>query len=393
MLLCHELVAVFSRIVRLRSLSAVSGNSLQITKFLGSSSRGLLPWKKCMCATAYNGCTEDREANSSDPYVILCVVPDSGASEKIPLVSVIIPAYQASEFIAATLDSVLGQSFKNYEIIVVNDGSPDTTQLEAVLAPYRGLITYIPQENQGPSGARNTGIRIARGQYVALLDADDLWDPGHLATQLSLLQSDSSLDMVYADARIFGGVPEQGHTVMEFCPSEGEVTFDSLVTRRCTVHICVSMVRRQALLDAGLFDPTFRGTEDIDMWLRLARRGGHIAYQRRVLGSYRRRPGSLSADPARLIEGLMAVLDKAARDPRTTPAESDLIRHQLRLHRARLAVEKGKQALLAGDTSGAIGYLKQANSHYKSAKLALVLLGLRLSPRLLRAVYLWRDHR
>ena len=305
--------------------------------------------------------------------------------------SVVIPAYQAAQYIAATLDSVLAQTFTSYEIIVVNDGSPDSQQLEAVLAPYRGRIIYASQENQGPAGARNTGIRMARGEYVALLDADDLWDPDHLATQLAVLQTDPSIDMVYADARIFGGVPEDGRTVMEFCPSEGEVTFESLVTRRCTVHICVSLVRRQTLLDAGLFDPAFRGTEDIDMWLRIARRGGHISYQRRVLGSYRRRAGSLSADPARLIEGLVAVLAKAARDPQTTPAELELIEQQCQLHHARLAVEKGKQAFLAGDTNTAINCLTQANRHYKSAKLTIVLLLLRISPRLLRAVYRWRD--
>jgi cellulose synthase/poly-beta-1,6-N-acetylglucosamine synthase-like glycosyltransferase len=303
----------------------------------------------------------------------------------------VIPAYQAAAYIEATLDSVLAQTFTDYEIIVVNDGSPDAGQLEAVLEPYRSRIQYISQDNQGPAGARNTGINVARGEYIALLDADDLWNPNHLEAQLAVLRGNPSIDMVYADARIFGGVPEDGHTVMEFCPSEGEVSFEALVTRRCTVHICVSLVRRQALLDAGPFDTAFRGTEDIDMWLRIVRRGGRIAYQRRVLGSYRRRPGSLSADPARLIEGLVAVLDKVARDPRTTPAELELIKQQRHLHRARISLEKGKQAFLAGDTAGAIRDLTQANLHYKSAKLEMILLALRISPGLLRAVYRWRD--
>jgi glycosyltransferase involved in cell wall biosynthesis len=311
--------------------------------------------------------------------------------EKSPRISIIIPAYQAATYIAATLDSVLAQTFTDYEIIVVNDGSPDTRELEAVLEPYRGRLRYISQENHGPAGARNTGISVARGEYIALLDADDLWAPNHLEAQLAVLQGDPSIDMVYADARIFGGVPEEGHTVMEFCPSDGEVSFEALVTRRCTVHICVSVVRRQALLDTGPFDTAFRGTEDLDMWLRIARRGGRIVYQRRVLGSYRRRPGSLSADPARLIEGLVAVLDKAARDPRTTAGELELIEQQRRLHRARIALEKGKQAFLAGDTAGAIRDLAQANLHYKSAKLTIILLALRTSPRLLRAIYRWRD--
>jgi glycosyltransferase involved in cell wall biosynthesis len=318
-------------------------------------------------------------------------VNGSEAPKKPPLVSVVIPAYEAARYIAATLDSVLGQTFTGYEIIVVNDGSPDTQELEAALAPYRSLITYVLQENQGPAGARNTGIRMARGEYVALLDADDLWDAGYLASQLALLQADPSIDMVYADARMFGGLAEDGYTIMELRPSNGEVTFESLVTRRCTVPICVSLVRRQTLVDAGLFDPAFRGTEDLDMWLRIARRGAHITYQKQVLGSYRRRPGSLSADPARLIEGVMAVLAKAARDPKTTPAEVELIEQQCRLHRARWAVEKGKQAFLAGEDEAAIDYLTKANRHDRSVKLTLILLLLRISPRLLRVAYRWRD--
>lgn len=322
---------------------------------------------------------------------ILRVVQAAEASEKAPLVSVVIPAYQAANCIAATLDSVLAQTFQDYEIIVVNDGSPDSVQLETVLEPYRGRITYYRQDNQGPAGARNTGIRAARGEYIALLDSDDLWEPEHLAAQLAVLQGDPSIDMVYADARIFGDVQEQGHTVMELCPSQGEVTFERLVMRECTVHICVSVVRRQALVDAGLFDPAFRGTEDIDMWLRMLKRGRRIAYQRRVLGSYRRHAGSLSSDPLRMIEGFLAVLAKAAEDPNATAAERSAIERQSQLQRANLALEQGRRAFLAGDTDAAIRSLTQANAHHKSARLTAILLLLRVAPHFLQAVYQWRD--
>ena len=184
---------------------------------------------------------------------------DTETAEQAPLVSVVIPAYRAAESIAATLDSVLAQTFKDYEIIVVNDGSPDSEDLEKALDSYRERIIYLRQENQGPAGARNTGILTARGRYIALLDSDDIWDPEHLGAQLAMLEADKSIDVVYADARIFGDVPEAGRTVMEFCPSAGEVTFERLVARQCTVHICVSVCRRESLLRAGLFDPAFRG--------------------------------------------------------------------------------------------------------------------------------------
>jgi len=308
-----------------------------------------------------------------------------------PLVSVIIPAYRAAESIAATLDSVLAQTWQDYEVIVVNDGSPDSEDLEKALEPYRARIIYVRQENQGPGGARNTGIRMARGAYVALLDSDDVWDPEHLAAQLAVLEADPSVDMVYADARIIGDVPEAGRTVMEFCPSVGEVTFERLVTRECTIHICVSVCRREALLRAGLFDPAFRGTEDIDMWMRIARLGGRIAYQRRVLGCYRRQAGSLSSDRVSMVEGFLAVLAKAARDPGLTAAQRDAVERQVAVEQSKLELHKGRNAFLAGDAAAAVSHLRRANAQHKSLKLAAVLMLLRVAPGFLRALYQWRD--
>jgi hypothetical protein len=308
-----------------------------------------------------------------------------------PLVSVIIPAYRAAESIAATLDSVFAQTWQDYEVIVVNDGSPDSEEMEKALEPYRERITYLRQENQGPGGARNTGIRMARGEYVALLDSDDVWDPEHLAAQVAVLEADASVDMVYADARIIGDVPEAGRTVMEFCPSVGEVTFERLVTRECTVHICVSVCRREALLRAGLFDPAFRGTEDIDMWMRIARLGGRIAYQRRVLGCYRRHAGSLSSNRVSMGEGFLAVLAKAERDPGLTAAQRDAVERQVAVEQNKLELHKGRDAFLAGDAAAAVSHLRRANAQQKSLKLAAVLMLLRVAPGFLRALYQWRD--
>ena len=104
-----------------------------------------------------------------------------------PLVSVIIPAYKAAGHIVSAIESVLAQTFSDHEIIVINDGSPDTSQLLEVLSPYRDRIRYLEQPNQGPSGARNTGIRAARGTYVAFLDSDDSWSPSYLGEQIRLL--------------------------------------------------------------------------------------------------------------------------------------------------------------------------------------------------------------
>src|SRR4051794_10243350 len=110
-----------------------------------------------------------------------------GSPGSAPVVSVIIPAYNSAAYIAEAVDSVLRQTFDDYEIVVVNDGSSDTDQLERVLREYdrcADRLIYLKQENRGPGGARNAGIRRARGRFVALLDSDAVWLPDFLAEQI-----------------------------------------------------------------------------------------------------------------------------------------------------------------------------------------------------------------
>src|SRR5258705_13769750 len=106
------------------------------------------------------------------------------------LVSVVIPAFNVGDFIAQALDSVLAQKYRHFEIVVVNDGSPDTPVLEAALAPYRDRITYISQENAGPSAARNAGVERCRGDLIAFLDGDDIWLPDCLTEQVARANAD-----------------------------------------------------------------------------------------------------------------------------------------------------------------------------------------------------------
>src|SRR3954471_7261697 len=113
-----------------------------------------------------------------------------------PQVSVIIPAYNAAGHIASALESVFAQRFSSYEIIVINDGSPDTPQLLEVLRPYMGRIRYLEQHNQGPSAARNNGINAARGADVSFLDSDDCWWPPYREEQVRLLEGPPRRDLV-----------------------------------------------------------------------------------------------------------------------------------------------------------------------------------------------------
>lgn len=307
-----------------------------------------------------------------------------------PTVSVVIPAYRAAAYIAEALDSVLAQTFTDYEIIVVNDGSPDTPDLECVLEPYRHRVVYLVQENRGPSAARNTGIRAARAPWIAFLDADDAWEPEFLAAQLSVIRQDPSIDLIYTDTRFVGNSPLVGRTAMELCPSTGEVTFRKLVLCQCTVFLHTTVVRREVVLRAGLFDESFRHAEDAHLWLRIARQGSRIAYQRRVLARYRRSAGSLSADRIAMREGYLRVLDKIRRDLSLTPEETDAVDRQMIRERAGLNLEKARQAFVAGQHSTALDCLKQANLYFRKPVYSLALQLMRLAPGLLHRAYALR---
>ena len=307
-----------------------------------------------------------------------------------PAVSIIMPAYRAAGYIADALASVLAQTFTDYEIIVVNDGSPDTDELERALEPYRDRIVYIKQENRGVSAARNAAIRVARAPLIAQLDPDDLWEPEYLAVQTDVMRRDPSIDVVYPNALVFGDMPEAGREFMEVAPSEGEVTLESLVMQQCTVMTCVT-ARRDAVIRAGMYDESLNCSEDLDLWLRIVKQGGRIDYHRRVLVRYRRHRGSLSSDPLWVCENSLRVLDKVERIMALSDEERKAVERARLRFQAVHSFYKGKRAFCDGDTKTAIECLKQANSFFKSRKTALVLILLRLAPQVLLRTYELRD--
>ena len=306
-------------------------------------------------------------------------------------VSVIVPAYDAALFIAQTIESVLDQTFRDYEVIVVNDGSPDTTDLERVIQPYRSRIVYLTQPNTGPSGARNLGIRQARGQYVAFLDSDDVWMPEYLATQMGILIADPSIDLLYSNGVIIGDVPYAGRELMSLAPSRGAITFERIVSAECTVLTSCVVVRRQALIDAGLFDERFRRSEDFHLWSRLAFRGARIDFHRGVLVQHRRRKGSLSDNQHAMWEGAIEVLrDLDATLPLTAP-QRQLVEEHIARCRAYIALDEGKRMFMAGEYDAAIAALGRSRmwqpGRWPKIRLGLLQLGVRLAPRLMRRTY------
>ena len=303
-----------------------------------------------------------------------------------PAVSVIIPAFRASGDIADALASVFAQTFSDFEVVVVDDGSPDAAELRAAVAPFRSRIQFIVQPNCGAGAARNTAIRASTGDMVAFLDADDRWAPEFLARQLALLQSDRRCALVYCDALLTGDTPLAGRRFMEAAPSAGDVTLIGLIQQRCNIALSTVVARRQPLIAAGLFDETLRRGQDFELWLRLAWRGAHIAYQREVLAERRVRGQGLSGDAVRTVERTLNVLDRFGRERALDGSTRTALRIRTMALVDRLEIEQGKQRFLEGNFAAAQFHLSAARD--RPLKIRLALLGLRLSPRLLRGAYL-----
>lgn len=311
------------------------------------------------------------------------------AAKRIPTVSIVIPAYNASKYIRQTLDSVQAQTFTDYEVIVVNDGSSDREELERLLREHAVPIIYLTQENRGVSAARNAAIKVARGKFYAQLDADDQWKPEYLAVQLDILTGDPSISLVYPNALIIDDASEVGLEFMKACPSNGEVTFESLIDQTCIVMTCVT-ARMEAIRNAGLFDETCRSCEDFDLWLRIAKQG-RIVYHRQILALYRRHENSLSSDRVWMVRNLLAVMEKAANNLEMTAAERQVLNGQIVSSRATLRLFEGKQAIKSGDAKNAISGFREANTHLHSLKLTWVILLLRAAPRLTMWAYQRRE--
>lgn len=314
---------------------------------------------------------------------------------RTPTVSVIIPSYNTASLIAACLDSVWAQTYTDFEVIVVNDGSPDTAQLEKVLQPYRDRIVYIVQPNKRAAGARNTAIGRARGTFLAFLDSDDSWLPGHLESQMKLFEQDPALDMAYADAELISDAPRR-KTFMETCPSEGVPTFEALVVERCQIPISTVVVRKAAIIKAGLFDESMPRCDDYYMWLRTAFFGAKLGYQRQVQARlYLGRPDSLGQSEAKMTEAYWKIMEKIQQNLPLSPEQSKLVRARATEMHARYLLEEGKVQLRERQPEKARQLFEEANQQLRRLKLSMAIRGLKLAPHSASALIAmwnrWRD--
>lgn len=200
--------------------------------------------------------------------------------------SIIIPVYNASEFIESTLDSIKNQTFKNYEVLITNDGSTDN--IEDVLKEYKRLnpefpINFVTQKNSGVSSARNNAIFRAKGNYVAFLDQDDWWFPDKLEKIAAVLNRNVNVDVVYHKAISVGW---GGVNIFLKPRALKEFAYFDLLFNGNKIGISTAVVKLDELMKVGGFSLDYIYAEDHDLWLRLARQGANFYYLPDFLSKY-----------------------------------------------------------------------------------------------------------
>ena len=314
---------------------------------------------------------------------------ESRALNASPQLSVIIPAYNIAPYIAETLESVFAQTFTGYEVIVVNDGSPDTKDFETALRPYLDRIVYLKQENGGASVARNTGLKAARGEFVAFLDGDDLWLPNYLDEQMKFIQT-RGCDLACADAIFFGDESKNGATYMTAwmndAPDSGDFNFLDLVDAKRSVVTSGVVARRQSIIEIGLFDKELRRAQDFDLWLRLACSGHRLSYQRKALLKYRRREDSLSGGLINSHRRELTIFDKIEHSYDLSAEQRTAVAEIIRKRRALLQFELGKLYAARGEFKQSHASFAEANRLQPTLKGRFALSLVRFAPQAVRAI-------
>ena len=225
-----------------------------------------------------------------------------------PPVSVVIATFNRAEYLPQTLDSVLGQTFQNFEAIVIDDGSTDDT-LRA-LSPYENRIEYVYQENRGPSAARNVGVRYAKGDWIAIQDSDDLSLPNHLQTLYGYAKDHPNCGMVFANGSYLGGPEHNRDTIIARAKSRRlaaqgvrlEDLFDKSIVR-----LQAALISKRCYDEIGGHDESLRISMDLDLAFRLFSRYP-MAYLDEVVFSYRKHSGNISGNQElRLVENIRVI--------------------------------------------------------------------------------------
>ncbi len=275
-----------------------------------------------------------------------------------PLVSIIIPAYNASRWISETLNSVLEQDYENIEILVVNDGSTDDT--ESIVLSFGNKVKCLNKQNGGQSSARNFGINAAMGEYIAFIDSDDLWVKNKLKLQIELLET-TGLKWIYSDGIAFESNTK--NELFKFSEKSKQYEGNILVElfNSCFIPMPTLVVHRSIFSIVGLFNEKeeMRNREDWEMWLRIAA-VYPIALIRLPLAFYRVHNYSVTGSESinQRMEGNILVIKEAAiREPdRLGPIKNHIL--------SKIYFSNGRAHALLGQQKIALEMLLNAIKHY-----------------------------
>ncbi|MEO9635815.1 MAG: glycosyltransferase family A protein [Parasphingorhabdus sp.] len=271
-----------------------------------------------------------------------------------PSITVVMPVYNVEKYIVAAIDSVLAQTFTDFEIVIIDDGGTDRS-IEICESYTDPRIRIISQKNRGLAGARNTGILQSRGEYIAFLDSDDIWEPEKLALHKIHLDSNPRIGISYSGSQF---IDEQGAQLRQAQrPKLENITAKDILTRNPIGNGSAPVIRKSALEVIAFghheepqricfFDESFRQSEDIELWIRLALTG-RFAFEGidGLLTRYRIVTGGLSANIAAQYESWNRVIQKTSGyAPEFIAQYRDEARaYQLR-YLARRAVQMGEGA-------------------------------------------------
>ncbi len=244
--------------------------------------------------------------------------------------SIIIPTYNAADYIPETLESILSQTYTDYEIIVIDDGSTDATR--DVLTPYMDKIHYVYQDNTGVSEARNHGLRLAKGELVIFMDADDYFiEADKLEKQIAVFDTNPNLDIVQTGWRM---VDTEGTALFDMTPwndMPGSVLKEWFMW--CPVRLEAMMVRRECAEKVGGFDPKYRVAQDLDWALKMILAGCQFQWQKRIASAYRQHNASLThSNRLKLVDDTVLVTEDLL-DRDDLPYELNYHNYRIRYYR------------------------------------------------------------
>ncbi|MEO6567242.1 MAG: glycosyltransferase family A protein [Opitutaceae bacterium] len=294
----------------------------------------------------------------------------------VPLLTICMPAYKADRYLEATLDSVRSQTFSDWELILVEDGSHDRAEMlvDAFAKSVRQPVRFLRQEkNQGLPATRNTGIALAASEWIVLLDSDDLWSPTHLADLVACAARNPEVELIHAGSVLFDSDTGRELEIRSPSPAIQAAYPLSLFLGDYIVQPSSVMLRKSLWSRVGGFDPSFRHVEDREMWMRCAQAGARFAYTGTNTCLYRKHATALSAQAGLMAVAAARVFDKAI----TWPA----IPETLRRHRAAAEWTAAGRISLRENPQAAREYFARAWRHRPSPRLlayrtAAALLGL-----------------